>query len=180
VGGRFLGRPRCICLTVSSEIILLRLNKESPKKCSLTPLREREEWPIRWIHCSIGDAVEVGEVTLLHPDGDPLGPADTTRPLLLIDSSWRDLPRVLRGVSGTLHKRRLPEGLVTAYPRKSSLFEDPETGLASIEALHAAVAMLGQRDDRLLEGYYWAEQYLQQNAALLDRAAGSNSRSSEA
>ncbi len=165
---------------MSSEIILLRLNKESPKKCSLTPLRERKEWPIRWIHCSIGDAVEVGEVTLLHPDGDPLGPADTTRPLLLIDSSWRDLPKVLRGVTGTLHKRCLPKGLVTAYPRKSSLFEDPETGLASIEALHAAVAMLGQRDDRLLEGYHWAQQYLDDNARLLDPSGASDSRSPEA
>lgn len=165
---------------MSSEIILLRLNKESPKKCSLTPLREREEWPIRWIHCAIGDAVEVGEVTLLHPDGVPLGPADSARPLLLIDSSWRDLPRVLRGVSGTLHKRCLPKGLVTAYPRKSRLFEDPETGLSSIEALHAAVAMLGQRDDRLLEGYHWAQQYLEQNAALLDASSGPDSRPSEA
>ena len=79
----------------------------------------------------------------------------------------RALPRVLRGVQGTLHKRCLPKGLVTAYPRKSNYFEDPETGLASIEALHAAVAMLGQRDDRLLEGYYWAEQYLERNADLL-------------
>lgn len=160
---------------MSSEIILLRLNKESPKKCSLTPLRERTEWPIRWIHCSAGEAVEVGEVTLLHPDGEALGPADRARPLLLIDSSWRDLPRVLRGVSGTLHRRCLPKGLVTAYPRKSNWFEDPETGLASIEALHAAVAMLGQRDDRLLEGYHWAQQYLEQNAALLAAADGADS-----
>ena len=112
-----------------------------------------------------------GEVTLLHPDGEPLGPEDASRPLLLIDSSWRDLPRVLRGVQGTLHKRSLPKGLVTAYPRKSNYFEDPETGLASIEALHAAIAMLGQRDHRLLEGYYWAEQYLERNAALLEAGA---------
>lgn len=150
------------------ELILLRLNKESPKKCSLTPLRGREEWPIRWLRCSLGADVEVGEVTLLHPDGAELSPDDGVRPLLLIDSSWRDLPRVLRGVHGTLHRRSLPAGLRTAYPRKSHVFEDPEQGLASIEALHAACAMLGQRDDRLLKGYYWAEQYLRLNAELLD------------
>ena len=155
---------------MSAEIILLRLNKESPKKCSLTPLRGRDEWPIRWIHCALGDEVEVGEVTLLHPEGEPLSPAGDSRPLLLIDSSWRDLPRVLRGVQGTLHRRCLPQGLVTAYPRKSNYFEDPETGLASIEALHAAVAMLGKRDDRLLEGYHWAEQYLRRNEELLAQA----------
>lgn len=149
------------------DLILLRLNKESPKKCSLTPLRGRAEWPIRWIHCALGDEVEVGEVTLLHPDGAPLSPADAGRPLLLIDSSWRDLPRVLRGVRGTLHQRSLPKGLRTAYPRKSTLFEDPEFGLASIEALHAACALLGHRDDRLLDGYHFAPQWLAANAGLL-------------
>jgi len=155
---------------MSLELILLRLNKESPKKCSLTPLRGRDEWQIRWIHCALGAQVDVGEVTLLHPDGDELSPSDLARPLLLVDSSWRDLPRVLRGVEGTLHRRSLPKGLVTAYPRRSHTFEDPETGLASIEALHAACAMLGQRDDRLLEGYYWADRYLELNSSLLERA----------
>lgn len=155
---------------MSLDLILLRLNKESPKKCSLTPLRGREEWPIRWIHCSIGDEVDVGAVTLLHPDGEPLSPADADRPLLLIDSSWRDLPRVLRGVRGDMRLRSLPKGMQTAYPRKSNWFEDPETGLASIEALHAACALLGQRDDRLLEGYYWADAYLEANAGLLPAA----------
>ena len=147
--------------------ILLRLDKESPKKCSLTPLRRRGDLPIRWIRCSLGDEVEVGEVTLLHPEGEPLSPADDQRPLLLVDSSWRDLPRVLRGVRGKLHRRRLPDGLRTAYPRRSNLFEDPGNGLASIEALHAATCLLGRRDDTLLEGFRWAKEFLRLNEALL-------------
>lgn len=155
---------------IASEIKIIRLNKESPKKCSLTPLRARKELPIQWFHCDLGDPVAVDEVTLLHPDGEVLSPADAERPLLLVDSSWRDLPRMLRTVEGQFHKRRLPEGLVTAYPRKSSHFDDPHNGLASIEALHAAMAMLGQRDDSLLDGYHWAAEWLATNLALLGEA----------
>ena len=149
------------------SLILLRLNKESPTKCSLTPLRSREDLPICWIHCGLGDEVKVGEVSLLHPDGKPLSTKDNQRPLLLIDSSWRDLPKVLRGVKGDLHLRSLPSGLKTAYPRKSSTFADPETGLASIEALYAACALLGFRKESLLEEYYWREEFLEKNQILL-------------
>jgi pre-rRNA-processing protein TSR3 len=149
------------------DLILLRLDKEDPKKCSLTPLRRREDLPIRWIRFRIGDEVEVGEVTLLHPEGEELSPADAGRPLLLVDSSWRDLPRVLRGVRGEVHRRRLPAGLRTAYPRRSSTFADPDTGLASVEALHAACVLLGARDDSLLDGYHWREQWLDANRGLL-------------
>ena len=148
------------------EILLIRLRKESLKKCSLTPLRERHDLPIQWFHCNIGDEIDVGTATLLHPDGEPLSPADAGRPLLLVDSSWRDLPRVLETVSGDFQKRCLPKNLQTAYPRKSKLFEDPETGLAGIEALHAALTLLGKRDDSLLEGYYWASAWLQSNSEL--------------
>ncbi|RMH02082.1 MAG: hypothetical protein D6702_09965 [Planctomycetota bacterium] len=149
------------------EIILLRLSKEDPRKCSLTPLRERVDLPLRWIRCRIGDRIEVGEVTLLHPAGEPLGPADAGRPLLLVDSSWRDLPRVLRGVSGRLHRRALPSGLETAYPRRSRDYPDPGNGLASVEALHAALALFGCRDDSLLDGYHWRREWLERNADRL-------------
>ncbi|MBL7008140.1 MAG: hypothetical protein ISR76_04020 [Planctomycetes bacterium] len=149
------------------ELILLRLDKEEPKKCSLTPLRRRRDLPLRWIRFHIGDQVEVGEVTLLHPEGAPLSAADAGRPLLLVDSSWRDLPRVLRGVRGRLHLRSLPPGLRSAYPRRSSSFPDPPAGLASVEALHAACALLGRRDDSLLDGYHWREAWLEANSGLL-------------
>jgi len=151
------------------QILIIRLKKESQKKCSLTPLRGRAELPIQWFHCDLGDPVAVGEVTLLHPEGEALTPADATRPLLLVDSSWRDLPRMLATVAGSFHRRSLPTGLATAYPRRSKQFEDPTAGLASIEALHAALALLGQRDDSLLEGYYWREGWLAQNQEALGK-----------
>ncbi len=149
------------------EVTIVRLRKEAARKCSLTPLRRRRDRPWRWVHCDAGDSVEVGEVTLLHPEGEPLAASDAARPLLLVDASWRDLPGVLRGLRGTLHRRRLPAGLVTAYPRRSTTFADPAAGLASVEALHAALALLGARDDALLDGYLWGSRWLAANAALL-------------
>ena len=151
-----------------SKTIIIRLNKESPKKCSLTPLRQRDDLDIEWHHCNIGDKVEVGAVTLLHPEGVPLSGDDDNRPLLLVDSSWRDLPRMLSTVSGDFELRCLPKNLVTAYPRKSKIFEDPETGLASVEALHASSVGLGRRDDSLLEGYYFGDKWLELNPQLND------------
>jgi ribosome biogenesis protein Tsr3 len=152
---------------MSLSFILLRLKKESPKKCSLTPLRERSDLPIRWIHFSVGNELEIAGATLLHPEGELLSPEDSDLPLLLIDSSWRDLPKVVRGLKGEFRQRRLPDGFQTAYPRKSATFADPATGLASIEALHAACALMGHRDDTLLDGYFWADEYLRLNSTLL-------------
>jgi len=149
------------------EVLIIRLRKESLRKCSLAPLLKRRPERWKWFHCDLGDPVEVGEAILLHPDGEPLSPADAEHPLLLVDSSWRDLPRMLRSVSGSFHRRSLPKGLRTAYPRKSNWFPDPETGLASVEALHAALALLGRRDDSLLDGYHFAERYLEINRDLL-------------
>lgn len=146
----------------------MRLRKEKAHKCSLTPLRQRRDRNWRWVRCDPGESIEVGEVTLLHPDGEALSAADAARPLLLVDASWRDLAGVLRGLRGTLHPRRLPAGLRTAYPRRSATFDDPAEGLASIEALHAALAVLGARDDGLLEGYRWAAQWLAANGVLLE------------
>jgi pre-rRNA-processing protein TSR3 len=66
-----------------------------------------------------------------------------------------------------LRYRSLPPELQTAYPRKSKIFEDPQNGLASIEALHAALCMLGKRDDSLLDGYRWRKEWLDLNSELL-------------
>ncbi len=156
------------------DILLVRMDRESPRKCSLTPLRRRTDLSLRWVSFSPGDQVSVGRVILLHPEGSLLREADAGLPLLLVDSSWRDLPRVMRGLRGELHLRRLPASFRTAYPRRSKTFQDPPQGLASIEALHAATALLGSRDDRLLDGYRWRGEWLERNRALLPAWPGGN------
>ena len=146
------------------DVLILRDPRESTKKCSLTPLRGMEG--IRFVSYDKDRRVAAGERVLLDPDGEPLGEEDRGRDLLLIDSSWRRVASIRGTIDGTFHRRRLPV-LETAYPRKSKTFEDPTTGLASVEALYAALCLLGDRRDELLAEYRWRDEFLARNAELL-------------
>ena len=64
---------------------------------------------------------------------------------------------------GSLLARSLPGEIRTAYPRRSKLFRDPPRGLATVEALVSALAILGSPDFSLLEGYLWADNFLALN-----------------
>jgi hypothetical protein len=61
----------------------------------------------------------------------------------------------------------------TAYPRRSKVRDDPETGLATVEALFAAWTTLGRNTEGLLAHYHWADEFLRLNAALIDERLGS-------
>ena len=145
------------------DVLILRDPRESAKKCSLTPLRGKAG--IRFVSYDRDRRVGAGARVLLHPDGQPITSADAGRPLLLVDCAWRRLPALLATVDGELAPRRLPP-LATAYPRKSKTFEDPDQGLASIEALYAALALLGDPRPELLASYRWAEEFLRANPGL--------------
>ncbi len=145
---------------VDPLVLVFRDSHESPQKCSLTPLRGNAD--VRFVDYPRQGAVAAAGRILLHTDGEVLGPADAGKGLLIVDSSWRRLPKLLRLVTGDPPRRRLPP-LVTAYPRKSKRFEDPSEGLASVEALYAALFLLGHRRPDLLEGYHWKEQFLELN-----------------
>jgi len=146
------------------DVLILRDPRESAAKCSLTPLRGLAG--VRIVEHAAGKRLAAGERVLLHPDGEELSPADRGRDLLLIDCAWRHVPRLLRAVDGVLHPRRLPP-LVTAYPRKSKVFADPPSGLASVEALYAAVLLLGAPRPELLAHYRWRAEFLAANAGVL-------------
>jgi pre-rRNA-processing protein TSR3 len=47
----------------------------------------------------------------------------------------------------------------------SKLVPDPLGGLASVEALFLARLLLGERDESLLEDYYWKTEFLKNLAA---------------
>ncbi len=145
------------------DVLILRDPRESAKKCSLTPLRGRPG--IRFVSYASGRRLDGSGRVLLHPDGEEIGPSDLGCGILLVDCAWRRLPELLASIDGDPPRRRLP-ALATAYPRKSRLFQDPESGLASIEALYAAAALLGQPCGDLLAGYRWAESFLAANPAL--------------
>jgi pre-rRNA-processing protein TSR3 len=145
------------------DVLVLRDPRESVKKCSLTPLRGTAG--VRFVEYDRDRRVEVGERVLLHPDGEELSLADRGRGLLVIDCAWRRVDALLATVDGDLERRRLPP-LFSAYPRKSRIFADPERGLASLEAIYAALAVLGIGRPELLDGYRWKEEFLLRNPAL--------------
>lgn len=148
------------------DLLIVRDPRESTKKCSLTPLRGTSG--VRFATYAHDRRVDAGRRILLHVDGELLSPADrgdAGTPLLLVDCCWRRVPTLLRTIDGELVPRRLPP-LATAYPRASDIAPDPEQGLASIEALYAAYALLGEPHAELLAHYRWREEFLRRNPSL--------------
>ncbi|MBK7878005.1 MAG: hypothetical protein IPJ77_20265 [Planctomycetes bacterium] len=151
------------------DVLIVRDPRESTKKCSLTPLRGMEG--VRFATYAHDRRVAAGRRLLLHTEGELISPRDAGLPLLLVDCCWRRVPTLLRTVDGEFVRRRLPP-LATAYPRTSDLVPDPEQGLASIEALYAALALLGDPRPELLAHYRWREEFLRANPALAVDARG--------
>ena len=147
------------------DILILRDGRESPAKCSLTPLRGVAG--VRFARYDPARRLEAGGRVLLHPDGEELGPADRGRDLLLIDCAWRRVPSLLRTVDGALLPRRL-QGFTSVYPRKSKTHSDPARGLASIEALFMATLLLGEPRPELLAKYRWRAAFLAANREQLE------------
>lgn len=144
-------------MTVAT-VRVLRHPKENRRKCSLEPLvgDPRFEF-VRWHPSSAHDATGY---TLLEIDAPVLTGADAGRPLLILDSTWRYLPKMRQALRGLFAPRSLPAALATAYPRVARLSRNPDAGLASIEAVYAALRILGQRDDTLLDSYRWKDDFL--------------------
>jgi pre-rRNA-processing protein TSR3 len=90
-----------------------------------------------------------------------LSSEDADRGLLLLDGTWRLAAR-MEPFYSHVEVRSLPL-IHTAYPRKSEVFADPSEGLATIEALYAALKILGRETTGLLDHYYWQQQFLERN-----------------
>jgi pre-rRNA-processing protein TSR3 len=142
---------------------VIRHHKERIAKCSLRFLHDRPE--MTFLRERPGFTFDATGYLLLAVDAPPLSTADAGRPLLLLDSTWRWLPRLRACVVGAPIPRSIPGGITTAYPRVSKVFDDPAAGLASIEALYLARALLGDRDPELLAGYHWQDEFLARCAA---------------
>jgi pre-rRNA-processing protein TSR3 len=148
------------------DILIVHDPRAPVKKCSITALRGMEG--VRFVPLRGNTRVHAGRRIWLHPEGEDLGPADRGLGLLLIDCTWRRVPSLARRIDGDLLPRRLPK-LVTVYPRRSKLTPDPEQGLASVEALYAAVALLDAPRPDLLAHYRWADEFLAANPRLAVR-----------
>jgi pre-rRNA-processing protein TSR3 len=104
---------------------------------------------------------------LLHMDGKPLTKEDGDQSLFLIDSTWRYAPIMERSLP-PVKKRSLPSHFCTAYPRHQTFCDDPQRGLASVEALYIAYILTGRDPIGLLDNYYWREQFLALNPQLTE------------
>lgn len=150
-----------------NRVTVIRHPKERRSKCSLKGLEGRAD--IEFYRARPGWTFDVTGFTVLGLGAPLLSLEDADRPLLLLDSTWRLLPQIEACLIGEGVRRTLPE-VPTAYPRTSKIAEDPSEGLASVEALFLAKLLLGERDDTLLEGYYWRLQFLEnlRSAGLLE------------
>lgn len=141
---------------MSIETVVIRHKKEKFSKCSLTPLQGRPE--ILFL-VSTNLQYEATDHIVLSVDAPLLSNQDHGT-LLLLDATWKLLPQLESCLMGKPIYRSLPRDLITAYPRKSSDGSDPSNGLASVEALYMARLIMGDRDESLLDQYYWKSDFL--------------------
>jgi pre-rRNA-processing protein TSR3 len=141
--------------------------RERRSKCSVEPLRTYPEFRF-WNFPRRGPEALDGYVRL-GLGGEQLTAVDAQRGLLVLDGTWKYAGRMELDFD-ELPVRSLGPWL-TAYPRRSKLYDDPAAGLATIEAVFAAYTQMGRDTTNLLASYRWREEFLTLNAALITSAA---------
>lgn len=143
---------------------IIRHQRENLKKCSLRGLEPRND--MQFFSYPQGLLPDLNGYMMLVVEGaPPLTSHDHDKGLLILDSTWRYLQKMISFVEGqaVLEKRTLPGIYRTAYPRKQDDCPDPTRGLSSLEALFIAYHILGRATDGLLDNYYWKEPFLKTN-----------------
>jgi len=147
--------------------LIQRHRKENLKKCSLRGLETRED--LQFYTYPKHKLPSLSSYIVLALDAPPLSENDAQHGLFLIDGTWKYADLMYRQLE-TPHlftTRSLPIDLKTAYPRRQEDCQDPERGLASVEALFAAYTILGRDTTGLLDFYYWKEDFLLKNPLLI-------------
>jgi pre-rRNA-processing protein TSR3 len=139
--------------------IIVRHPAESPRKCSVWPLRGRAD--VLFLPYPPRQRPDLTGYVRLAAEGPLLTAADAGAGVLLLDGSWRWAEAMTRDFADV--PPRSLSGWKTAYPRVSKLGTDPDNGLASIEALVIAYHVLGRPITGLLDHYHWAEAFLAAN-----------------
>ena len=143
--------------------VIVRHPKESPRKCSILPLRDRED--VIFLAYPVKDRPDLAGYIRLAAEGPPLAAADRHSGILLLDGSWRWAGVMTRDFADV--PPRSLASYRTAYPRVSKRGTDPDNGLASIEALYVAYHVLGRPCQGMLDDYRWAEEFLRLNDLVL-------------
>lgn len=143
---------------------------ETPNKCTILPLRHRKDFHLTSVKGRRSFDPFRSEV-LLHHEGQCLTELRKSLKMVqgiaCIDCVWRRLDGLLKRVAPPLPLlARIPDGFVTAYPRKSAQSTDPDGGLATIEAIFVAAALLGHWDPSLLSEYHFGRKFVEMNQKL--------------
>lgn len=139
--------------------IIVQHSGERPRKCTVTPLCCLDgflfyRYPLKHV-------LDLNNYVRLGLDGEPLSHADAAKCLLVLDANWR---RVMKMEKSFAHipVRSLPS-LTTAYPRHSKINDDPAAGLATIEAIYAALTIMQKDTKGILDAYHWRDKFLELN-----------------
>ena len=145
------------------QTVVIRHRKENLKKCSLRGLESRND--LYFYTYPIDEVPSLEGGILLSMEGSVLSEDDSSKPLILVDGTWRYAARMEKNISvlSGLERRSLPSGFKSAYPRSQEDCVDPSRGLASVEALYLAYYFLKRPVEGLLEYYYWKDLFLKTN-----------------
>ena len=148
----------CYTIIKMVQVVVIRHPKERKSKCTLAPLHKQTG--ITFFNAHDSFRFDATGYILLTLDAPLLTRQDSGHPILILDSTWRLIPQLESCIVGNPLRRTLPGNIITAYPRISKIFKDPEGGLASIEALYVAMKIVGEDNKTLLNAYHWKEQFL--------------------
>lgn len=151
--------------------VVLRHRRENLKKCSLRGLETRNDFT--FITYPTGTLPHLKGYVMLALDGPPLSKEDSGYGLFVLDATWRYAATMAQFVAkhADIPHRSIPAGFQTAYPRRQEDCPDPNSGLASIEAIYIAYCLLGRPPTDLLNNYYWRDEFLSKNQPLLTYGA---------
>jgi len=148
------------------EVLMDKL--ENPRKCTVDPIKDHPAILIRR-YGGPAPIAKIGADILLHIDGPDL--PDLVREkkvssIAVIDCIWKRVDFAMKKIEGPLPiLTKIPDGFVTAYPRRNKQGLDPDGGLATIEAMFIAAAFCGSWDETLLDKYHFKNAFLETNAA---------------
>jgi pre-rRNA-processing protein TSR3 len=139
--------------------IIIRNQRENPRKCSILPLKDRPD--LKFLSYPVAQLPALEGYVRLAAEGEELSQRDAGCGVVLLDGSWRWAEVMNRDVLEV--PARALYGYQTAYPRRSKRGTDPQHGLASVEALFLAYHILGRPTCGLLDHYRWADEFLRLN-----------------